>query len=161
FGAHEPSRPTCARERPVEASERLESDEIAEYEHVERNLEPQLALDLGRRVGVLAGLVVLHDPASAERVDVGPVDLSGGSQPRPELKAALEPRRSPFVPEADSEAARNKRQAGFAPLLYDRLEVSPQRLVELAQLHLRELHPHAAESVVQALPHQSLGVFDV
>ena len=38
---------------------------------------PELFLDLRRRVGRLAGLVVDHDPARAERVDVDPVDLSG------------------------------------------------------------------------------------
>ena len=45
-----PARPPLAGERPVEAAERLDADEVAEREHVERDLEPQLLLDLGRRV---------------------------------------------------------------------------------------------------------------
>ena len=36
-----------ARERPVEPAERLDPDEVAQHEHVERDLEPQLLLDLG------------------------------------------------------------------------------------------------------------------
>ena len=35
-----------AGERPVEAAQRLEPDEVAQDEHVERDLEPQLPLDL-------------------------------------------------------------------------------------------------------------------
>ena len=110
---------------------------------------------------MLARLVVLHDPAGAERVDVDPVDLPGERQPGRELETALQLRRRPLVPERDLEPARHEREAGLALLLDDRLEVAPQRLVELAQLHLGELHPHAADRLVEALPHQPLRVVDV
>src|SRR5205085_7847901 len=76
-GSKQPARLALAGERPVEAAERLEADEVAEDEHVERDLQPQLALDLTGGVRVLARLVVLHDPPRAERVDVDSVDLSG------------------------------------------------------------------------------------
>ena len=76
-GAQEPAGRPLPREGPVEAAERLDPDEIAEREHVERDLEPELRVDLGGGVGGLARLVVLDDAAGAERVDVDPVDLPG------------------------------------------------------------------------------------
>ena len=102
---NEPPRPASARQRPVEAAERLEPDEVAQHEHVERDLEPQLALDLAGGVRVLAGLVVLDDPARAERIDVDPVDLPGESEPAAEIEPSLELRRGPLAAEQHLEAA--------------------------------------------------------
>ena len=87
--ADEPSRPARPGERAVQAAQRLEPHEIAQHEHVERDLEAQLALDPPRGVGALARLVVLDDPARAERVDVDPVDLPREREARPELEPAL------------------------------------------------------------------------
>src|SRR5262249_44696813 len=89
-GAKEPARPAAARQRPIEAAERLAPDQIPEHEHVERNLQPQLALDVARGVRALAGLVVLDDPARAERVDVDPVDLPGKAHSLAEVEPALQ-----------------------------------------------------------------------
>src|SRR5207253_7863623 len=111
---HEPSRLPRSRERPVEAAERLQPDEVAQDEHVEGDLEPQLALDLSRRVGALARLVVLDDPARAERVDVDAVDLPGEGQARTELEPALQLGRRPLAAERDLEAARHERQLRLA-----------------------------------------------
>ena len=88
-----------AGERPVDAAERLEPDEVAQHEHVERDLQAQLALDLARRVRVLARLVVLHDPARAERVDVDAVDLPRQREPVAEVEAALQLLRRPLAAE--------------------------------------------------------------
>jgi hypothetical protein len=48
--------PALAGERLVEAAERLDADEIAQHQHVERDLELDLALDLRSRVRGLADL---------------------------------------------------------------------------------------------------------
>src|SRR5207244_9379087 len=98
-----PSLP-LARERAVEATERLDPDEVAQDEHVERDLEPELGLDLGRRVRGLPRLVVLDNPARAERVDVDPVDLPGERE-AVDLEARLELRRRALRAERDLEAA--------------------------------------------------------
>ena len=45
-----PRASRVAGERAVEAAERLDPDEVAQHEHVERDLQLQLALDLPRRV---------------------------------------------------------------------------------------------------------------
>src|SRR5262249_2260889 len=95
----EAARPARTRDRPVQAAERLEADEVAEHEHVERDLKPKLALDLSRGVGALTGLVVLHHPPGAERVDVDPVDLSGERQASSELEATLQLGRCPLAAE--------------------------------------------------------------
>ena len=52
-GPQQPARAALARERPVEAAERLDPDEVAEDEHVERDLEPQLLLDLAAPSGAV------------------------------------------------------------------------------------------------------------
>jgi len=52
---------------------------------------------------VLAGLVVLDDPAGAERVDVDAVDLPGERDPGAEIEAALELRGRPLAAEEDLE----------------------------------------------------------
>ena len=108
--AQEPARLALARERPVEAAERLDADEVAQHEHVERDLEPLLRLDLPRRVRRLARLVVLHDPARAERVEVDAVDLAGEREAVAELEPALELGAERSRAERDLEAARHERQ---------------------------------------------------
>ena len=105
-GASARSRPRglVAGERPVDAAERLDSDQVAEDEHVQRDLEPELLLDLARRVRCLARLVVLHDPARAEWVGVDAVDLSAQGAPR-RGRAALKLLRRALHAERDLEAA--------------------------------------------------------
>src|SRR5581483_5382521 len=71
----EPARPTLAGEGTVQASQRLDADQIAQHEHVQRDLQLQLGLDLLCRVGARARLVVLDDAARTEGVDIDPVDL--------------------------------------------------------------------------------------
>ena len=92
-----------------------------------------------------ARLVVLDDPARAERLDVDAVDLSRERQARRELEPALQLRRGAVVPERDLEAPRLERQLRRALVLDERIEVPPQRLVELARLHLGQIHPHAGD----------------
>src|SRR5438067_406468 len=61
-----PQQSSClplAGQRPVQPAKRLDSHEVAQHEHVQRNLEAQLRLDLRRRMSDLPGLVVLDDPA--------------------------------------------------------------------------------------------------
>src|SRR5262249_30674054 len=89
LGPKQPASVTLPGQRPVDPSERLDPDQIPKHEHVERDLQLQLGLDLRRRVGGLAGLVVLDDPAGAERVEIDPVDLSGereGAEIEPSLE---------------------------------------------------------------------------
>ena len=43
LGAQQPARAALAGERAVEPAERLDPDEVAQHEHVERDLQPQLA----------------------------------------------------------------------------------------------------------------------
>src|SRR5205085_600415 len=99
-------------ERPVDPPERLDADEIAEYEHVERDLQLLLRLDLRGRMGVLPRLVVLHDPTGAERVDVDPVDLPGQGHSLRELEPALQLRRRALRAEQHLEATGNERRLG-------------------------------------------------
>src|SRR5262249_29712316 len=44
--AKHPAREPATRERTVDAAERLDPDEVSEREHVEGNLEPELAIDV-------------------------------------------------------------------------------------------------------------------
>ena len=74
----------------------------------------QLALDLGRRVRLLAGLVVPDDPARGERIEVDAVDLPG-EQERVEVEAALELGRRALRAERDLEPARDERQLATRP----------------------------------------------
>src|SRR5436190_15940789 len=83
------ARLPLARERAVQAAERLEPDEVAQHEHVERDLQAQLALDLACRVCVLSGLVVLHDPPRAEWILVDAVDLPGEREAVAEVEPSL------------------------------------------------------------------------
>src|SRR5262245_40291087 len=66
--------PAC--ERTVDTPEWLDAHEVAQRQHVQRDLKAELPVDVARRVCTLARLVVLHDAARAERIDVDPVDLS-------------------------------------------------------------------------------------
>src|SRR5215218_11216811 len=61
--AEQPPRTASRGQRAVEAAQRLDPDEVAEDEHVERDLEPELLLHLARRGRVLPGLVVLDESA--------------------------------------------------------------------------------------------------
>src|SRR5579884_3375321 len=89
----QPPRDPGARESAVHAAEGLDPDEVAEHEHVERDLQLQLFVDLLRRVGAAARLVVLHDPPRRERVDVDAVDLPAQVDSLAEVEAALQLRR--------------------------------------------------------------------
>src|SRR5436305_7952851 len=156
--AQNPARAALARKRTIDAAERLDPDEVAQNEHVQRDLEPQLLLDLHRRVGVLAGLVVLHDPARAERVDVDAVDLPGERDPVAEAEAALQFGCCALAAERDLEPARNELPLAPGLLVHERLEVPPERLVELARLHFRHLHAHTAQCLAQTRAHEPHGV---
>src|SRR5205807_3258626 len=134
-GAQQPARLALARERPVDAAERLDPDEVAEDEHVERDLQPQLALDLRGRVRGLARLVVLDDPTRAERVDVDPVDLPGQRQAA-EVEAALELGGRPLRSEQDLEPAGNERPLLRGLVVDELLEVAAQAFVQLAALEV-------------------------
>ena len=158
--AQQAARLALAGERPVEAAERLEADEIAQHEHVERDLQAQLALDLAGGVRVLAGLVVLHDPARAERILVDAVDLPGEREPVAEVEAALQLGRRALAAEEHLEAPRHERELRLALDADDRLEIAPQRRVELARLHLRHVHAHALQRLVEARAHQAHRVVD-
>src|SRR5438874_3213975 len=122
-----------AGERAVEAAERLDPDEVAQHEHVERDLELELGLDLGRRVDGLPGLVVLDDPAGAERVEVDPVDLPRDRE-AVDLEPALELGRRALRPERDLETSRDEPEGRLCLAAHEVLEVAPQALLELAAL---------------------------
>ena len=110
----------ACRKRPVDPAERLDADEVAQHEHVERDLQLLLGLDLRRRMSGLAGLVVLNDPARAERIEVDAVDLSGEREAVPrsrprcsscgERSSRTKPR-SGAGRAADSEAASSRTNA--------------------------------------------------
>ena len=143
LGAEQAAGATLAGQRAVEPAERLHADEVPQHEHVERNLEPQLGLDLRRRERGLARLVVLHDPARAERVDVDPVDLPGQREavdPEP----ALELWRRPLGAERDLELARDETERRLGFFADEVLQVAPHALFELAPLEVAELDPDAA-----------------
>src|SRR5580765_8527453 len=96
LGAEQAARLPLAGERPVETAERLDPDEIPQHEHVERDLELLLLLDLHGRMGVLARLVVLDDAARAERIDVDSVDLSRERHAWSQLEPTLQLGRRPL-----------------------------------------------------------------
>src|SRR5262245_2690529 len=152
--AKEPSRLPLAGERPVQPAERLEADEVAQDEHVERDLETKLALDLARRVRVLARLVVLDDPARSERVLVDAVDLPGEGDTVAEVEPALELGRCALAAEQHLEPARDERQLRLALDAHHGLEIAPERRVELTRLHLGHVHAHALHGLVEAGAHQ-------
>ena len=140
--AEHPARESPPGERAVDAAERLDADEVTEREDVERNLEAKLSVDVARRVRALAGLVVLNDPARAERVEVDPVDLPGEPEIVTERQAraeALEPRgRSRTRPRA---CAGRSCDVGRRLVAQEALEVRAQRVPELGLLQLGEIEP--------------------
>src|SRR5919108_2959626 len=132
-----------AREGAVDPADRLDSDQIPEHEHVEGDLEPQLGFDLRRRMCGLARLVVLDDPARAERVEIDPVDLARERE-AVDLQAALELGGGTLRAERDLEAARDQSEGRVGLLSDEVLEVAPEALLELPPLQLAELDPDAA-----------------
>src|SRR5207248_1330384 len=90
LGAEHPARAARPGEGAVDAAERLDPDQVAQHEHVERDLQPLLSIDLARGVRPLPRLVVLHDPARAEGVDVDPVDLAADEDAVAELEPTLQ-----------------------------------------------------------------------
>src|SRR5581483_343909 len=56
------------------------------------------------------------------------------------------------------EPARHELRAARTLLVHERLEIAPERLVELACLHLGHLHAHAADCLVEACAHEPDGV---
>ncbi len=150
----EPARLPRARERPVEPAERLDADEVAQREDVERHLELPLGLDLPRRVRARAGLVVLDDPARAHRVLVDPVDLPGDGEAA-QVEAALQLDGRALRPERHLEAARDERRADLDLLADEPLEVAAERSFELQPVELGEVEPHLAlDRAGQALLHE-------
>src|SRR5205823_13649334 len=127
-----------SRQRPVEPPQRLDPDEVAQDEHVERDLQPELRLDLRCRVRLLARLVVLDDPARAERIDVDPVDLPREEEAA-EVEAALQLRRRAFRAERDLEPARNQPCLGLDLRTDELLEIAPEPLLELVTLQVGEV----------------------
>src|SRR5581483_798547 len=139
----EPARDARAAQRAVDAAERLDADEVAQNEQVERDLELQLLVDL--LGGVRAPrLVVLHDPARAVGIDVDPVDLAAELDPVGELEPTLQLGRRAIGAEAHLEPARNERERRVRLVADEGLEVAPERSLQLGRLELGELEPHAA-----------------
>ena len=158
--AQDPSRLARARERSVDATERLDPDEIAQDEHVQRDLQAQLRLDLRGRMRCLPGLVVLDDPARAERVDVDAVDLSRECDARSDREPTLKLGRRALRSEPDLEASRNERRLGGRVLAHERLEVAPQSVLQLAPLQRCQLHPNARHRVLEAPAQERHGRLD-
>ena len=133
LGAQQPARVALSGKRPVDPAEGLGPDEVAEDEHVQRDLQLQLRLDLRRRVRGLPRLVVLDDPARAERVEVDPVDLAGKRE-GVEIEPSLQLRRRPLRPERDLEPARDELELRGRLVAHEGFEIAEQALLELAPL---------------------------
>src|SRR5439155_23268646 len=129
--AQHPAGHPLSRERSIDAAQRLDADEVAEREDVERDLEPQLAMDLSRRVRSGTRFVVLHDAPRAERVDIDPIDLPRQPETVGQGEPALELGSSPFRPEPDLEPARDERDLGGGLVADEPLEVGEESLAEL------------------------------
>ena len=143
-------------QRAIHAAERLDADEVAQHEHVERDLELQLLVDLLRRVRAAARLVVLHDPARAVRIDVDAVDLAAQVEIVAEAQTALQLRRGAIGAERHLEAARDELQRRGGLVANESLEVAEEALVELGLLQVGEVEPNAAaQRVVQAAPQEA------
>ena len=153
--AQHPPRQPLARERTVHAAERLDADEIAEREHVQRDLQTKIAVDVARRMRAFARLVVLDDPARRERVDVDPVDLPREAQPVAEIEPALKLGCGALGPERDLESARHERHLRRRFVTEKPLEIRDERLAELRRLELGQIEPDSRfERVVQAGSHE-------
>src|SRR4029453_8070203 len=127
-------------------------------EHVERDLQSLLLLDLRRRMRVLAGLVVLDDAPRAERVDIDAVDLPRERQAGGQLEPALQLRRGPVPPEEHLEATRNERQLRLRFAADERFQIAPEAVPQLALLQLLQLHPPGVDGLGEegAQKHQAL-----
>src|SRR5262249_46257313 len=133
LGAEQPACVALPGKRPVNPAERLDADEVAQDEHVEGYLQLQLGFDLRRRVRGLPRLVVLDDPARAERVEIDPVDLAGERE-GVEIETTLQLGRRPLRPERDLEPARNELELRGRLVAHERFEIAEQALLELAPL---------------------------
>ena len=118
-----PRGPTAAADGDVDATDGLETELVAQDEHVERHLNARLVVDLagGRRA---PGLVVHHDPACAQRVDVDAVDLPADGDAVTEVVRA----------ERDLELARHESRRAARLVPDELLEVAAQAVQELAPL---------------------------
>ena len=129
-----PTGETTAGQRPVDTTERLDADEVAEREDVERDLEAKLAIDVTGGVRALARFVVLDDPASAERVDVDPVDLPGEPEIVAELEASLQLRRRSLGAEGHLEPSRHERDRRDGFVTQEPLQIRTERVSKLELL---------------------------
>ena len=120
--AQEPARLARAREAAVDPAERLDPDEVAKREDVERDLQPQLGFDVARAVRPTE-LVVLNDPTGAQRVEVDAVDLARDAEVA-QLEPALELDRRTARSERNLEAPRDEREAERDVLADEVLEIA-------------------------------------
>src|ERR1043166_6105371 len=88
LGPQHPPSDALAGQRAVAPAERLDPHEVAQDEHVERDLQVQLVLDPPRGIRGLARLVVDDHPARAARISGDPVDLARDREPA-EIEPAL------------------------------------------------------------------------
>ena len=160
LSTQQPAGLALAGERAVETAERLDADEVAQHEHVQRNLEALLGLDLLRRVRVLARLVVLDDPPRAERIDVDAVDLPRQRDALGELEATLELGCRAFRSEEHLEPARNERHVCGGLFADEGFEVAPEAVPELTPLEIGQLDTHALHRIVQAPPQEGERILD-
>src|SRR5262249_44863829 len=151
-----------AGECAVDAPERLDADEIAQDEHVQRDLELQLVVDLLCGVRASPRLVVLHDPARTERIDVDSVDLAAQVDVLAKVEPALQLGRRAVRAEAHLEASRQQLERRCRLVAHEALEIAPQALLQLRRLKLRELQADAAaQRVVEAAAEESDSLLDV
>jgi len=88
LGAQQPARWSLTGQRPVNAAERLNANQVSEHQQIERKLKLEFGLDLGGRLGCSARFVVLNQAAGGKRVEVDAVDLSRDGQ-LAEIETAL------------------------------------------------------------------------
>ena len=97
-------------ERPEQAADGLEPEQLAQRQQVERDLQPAVLEDAHGRVGRHAGLVVVDQPARRHPgIGVDAVDLADDREVA-EPQAVLEPRRRAGPAERDLEAAGDQRR---------------------------------------------------
>src|SRR5215210_5821310 len=160
-GPEQPARGAFAGERAVDAAQRLDADQVAQDEHVERDLQIQLALDLGRGVRAAARLVVDDHPARAEGVAVDAVDLPGDGEPS-EVEPPLQLGRRALGAERDLELARHERRRRLGLAADELLEVAREALLELAPLEVGHVDADVClERVAQALAQEDERVLEV
>src|SRR5512133_1108352 len=158
--SQQPAGVALAGERPVDPAERLDADEVAKHEHVERDLQLQLGLDLRRRMSGLARLVVLNDPACTERVEIDAVDLSGEREGA-EIESSLELLRRALRAERNLEAARDQLQLRGGLVPQERLQVAQQALLELTPLQVGQLHPNPSHRLAETLAHEAKRIVEL